>query len=311
MSAGLIVGDRGDPHVTAVLTHLAPGCQSWVVNAATLAENSYILQDACLSVRGPQGQFMLSPQTGTRGWIRRLAPAAWQRGMVVESLEAAEKTAWLSLLTAVLRTCGVEWLTGIDALVTAENKLVQHATAVRLGVPTPATMVTNDLSAVREAIGPDIVLKPLGPGHFFDQNQPYTIFTTSMHTDDARLAALAETPFIAQTRICARLHLRVVTVGEEIWGAALDAANQPLDWRATPIAHRSFTAAVLPTEVAHGALAVANALGLGYSSQDWALADEGAYLLDVNPAGQWLFLPQPIAVPVTAALAAWLSGGPR
>ncbi|MGI5271024.1 ATP-grasp domain-containing protein [Nonomuraea sp. CA-218870] len=307
----MIVGDQGDPHVAAVLARLAPVSQSWVVNAATLAENPYVLQDACLSVRCPQEHVMVSPQTGTRGWIRRLAPAAWQRGMVVESLEAAEKTAWLSLLTAVLRTCGVEWLTGIDALVAAENKLVQHATAVRLGVPTPATLVTNDPSAVREAIGPDIVLKPLGPGHFFDQDQPYTIFTTLMRNDDVRLAALAETPFLVQTRICARLHLRVVTVGEQVWGAALDAANQPLDWRAAPIAHRSFTAAVLPAEVAHGALAVADALGLGYSSQDWALADEGAFLLDVNPAGQWLFLPQQVTVPVTAALAAWLSSGPR
>ncbi|MEV4116628.1 hypothetical protein [Nonomuraea sp. NPDC049695] len=237
-----------------------------------------------------------------------MAPADWQRGVVIESIEAAEKTAWLSLLTAVLRTCGVGWLTGIDPLVTAENKLVQHTVARRLGIATPATVVTNDITTVQDAVGFDIVVKPLGPGHFFDRDEPYTVFAAAVRADDALLEALAGAPFLVQQRVVARSHLRVVTVREQVWGAALDATHQPLDWRAAPVEHRSFSVAALSAEVARGALAMAEALDLGYSSQDWAVADDGAYLLDVNPAGQWLFLPEEVAAPVSAAVAAWLSG---
>ncbi|MFI6713285.1 RimK family alpha-L-glutamate ligase [Nonomuraea sp. NPDC050478] len=303
----MIIGDPDDPHVKAVATRLARPRDGWIVNAATLAETTYTWQDARLSLRKHHRAEVIAPGIGTRGWIRRLAPADWQRGVVIESVEAAEKTAWLSLLTAVLRTCGVDWLTGIDSLVTAENKLVQQTTARRLGIPTPATVVTNDIAAVPDAVGPDIVVKPLGPGHFFDRDEPYTLFATPVHADDTVLEALAGAPFLVQTRIIARSHLRVVTVRDEVWGAALDATHQPLDWRAAPIAHRSFSVTALPHEIAQGARALAEALGLGYSSQDWAVADDGAYLLDVNPAGQWLFLPEQVATPVSAAVAAWLS----
>jgi hypothetical protein len=49
------------------------------------------------------------------------------------------------------------------------------------------------------------------------------------------------------------------------------------------------------------------ALGVGYSSQDWIEDVDGAhYFLDLNPGGQWLFLP--FADEVTAAIADWLGG---
>jgi hypothetical protein len=48
---------------------------------------------------------------------------------------------------------------------------------------------------------------------------------------------------------------------------------------------------------------------LGYSSQDWVIAPTGAALfLDLNPAGQWLFLPADVAEAATTAIARWLIG---
>ena len=55
-------------------------------------------------------------------------------------------------------------------------------------------------------------------------------------------------------------------------------------------------------------LRLAEAVGVRQSSQDWILADEGAYFIDLNPVGQWLFLPSPVADAGTSMLAAWLDG---
>ena len=121
-------------------------------------------------------------------------------------------------------------------------------------------------------------------------------------------ADLGHTPFLFQQRLDAWCHLRVVTVAGQVWVAALEARDRPLDWRADPVAHDSFVQVTAPPDdVTAGALSMAHHLRLGSSSQDWVLTADGPFLLDVSPAGQWLFLPEPIAPSVTVAIAGWLS----
>lgn len=305
----VIIGDSNDPHVSAVLDLC--GASTLVIDAATIAGSRYQLDSGRLVIRSGLAHdepVVLDAACHAHGWVRRLAPPDWQRGVVVESHAAAVKVAWLSLLTAVLRTCGVDWLTNVDDLMTSENKLIQEAAATRVGAPTPKTVVTNEIEVARDLVGPEFVLKPLGPGHFFEDGQPYAVFTTATSADILNTDAFASAPFIAQQRLFARQHLRVVTVGNQAWAAELDAGDRPLDWRRQPEAHGSFHDVSAPRDVMTHANAVANEMRLGFSSQDWVVTEEGPYLVDVNPAGQWLFLPQATADCVTAALAAWLIG---
>jgi hypothetical protein len=306
----VVVGSHDDPHVEAVIG-------SWdshsvlVIDASSISDHEYSLHDGSFTVlRGPDqgGPIQLHHGIRARGWIRRLAPPDWQRGLVVDSHEAAVKTAWLSLLVATIRTCSVDWLTGIDALVAAENKLIQHAAAQQLGIPTPETIVCSDASIARSVLGDSIILKALGTGHYYEGDDPFVVYTTEVEIDGPELDALASAPFIAQRRLQARTHLRIVTVGSEIWAGGIEAHALPLDWRQEPAAHVSFQPANLPEDVARSALALAARLELGYSSQDWLLCDDGCFVVDVNPAGQWLFLPDPISSEVSDAINRWLSG---
>lgn len=102
-------------------------------------------------------------------------------------------------------------------------------------------------------------------------------------------------------------HLRVVTVKDRAWAFELDAAGVELDWRLTEEAHHSFVAAQEP-EVARQALALAAKRKVGYSSQDWIVAGGEVYFVDLNPAGQWLFLPESDVTEITESIAAWLAG---
>jgi hypothetical protein len=276
-----------------------------IFDAASLSAKEFVLRNGSMQI----GELNISAEMPARGWLRRLAPPDWQRGVLLESHEGVVKTAWLSLLVSITRTCGVQWLTELDALVNAENKLVQAVAAADLGIATPETIVTNDPTRLKEAFPEEFIIKPLGPSHYYEGDEALVVYSTVLRHDAPELATLDVAPFLAQRRLEARRHLRVVTVQDHLWAASIVGADWPLDWREAAGAHSAFVPAEPPAEVAEGALALVELMGLGYSSQDWLLCDDGCYVVDVNPAGQWLFLPEPIASSVSTAIADWLGSG--
>lgn len=299
----VVIGSIDDPHVRAVLDASNRSNESLVVDAHSIREMSWSIGPSEVQI----GDWTV--RQGTRGWIRRLAPAGHQHGLTLGTVEAAEHSAWLALLTSLMRLDIVTWLSPFDVIIGGEDKLVQYAAAKRLGIPYPDTVVTSTSQGLRERFGPEVVIKPLGVAHFSDPDETFKVVAAqSLATDDERLVKLAGAPFIVQERLHASAHLRVVTVLDDVFGAELDARGLPLDWRTAAEAHHSFQPRVLPDEVQKGALRIATELGARYSSQDWAVTENGAYFLDLNPVGQWLFLPKPVADAVTAALAAWVDG---
>ncbi|HZV72661.1 MAG TPA: hypothetical protein VFF79_03005 [Conexibacter sp.] len=245
---------------------------------------------------------------GGRGWIRRIAPPGWRRGLISGSREAVERSAWTSLIVGIAGSPGVEWLTPLDRLVFCENKLIQGRVAQGLGVSIPRTAVVSLPEAIPAEFGENVVVKPLGSSHFAEADQQErVVWAESMSRRDERLKLLDGAPFLVQEHLVAEYHLRVVTVAGQAWSCALDATNLPVDWRRHEAAHHSFVPFDSP-DVCDRALMVAAAMSLGYSSQDWLLTGDDAVLLDVNPAGQWLFLEEHTASEVTASIAQWLGG---
>ena len=306
----VVVGSRDDEHARQVTDRLASG--TWAtVDAESLTQRRYRLDRDGLWLGGsPHEPGDSASRIGprSRGWLRRLAPPDWQRGVVLDTLESATKTSWLTLLTAFVRTSGVEWLTGLDALNTAENKMLQYRAALTLGVPTPRTAVVSDRACLEPGFPHRIVVKPLGPGHFTDPaGEGQVVFATAMSLDDPRLEKLPGAPFIVQELVEAHTHLRVVTVADRLWACVVDAADVPFDWRRKSAAQRSFRHVNPPGSIADGARELSNHFRLGYSSQDWIVDRSGKpWFLDLNPSGQWLFLPEPVSSAVSDAIADWL-----
>jgi hypothetical protein len=303
-ATAVVVGNTSDEHLHAVLDRVG-GSDVAIFDAATLAEQQFVMGVGYLRL----GELRICAEEPLQGWLRRLAPPDWQRGLVLESHEAVAKAAWLSLLVSIARTCGVRWLTDLDALIGAENKLVQAIAATQLGIATPETIVTNDPAGLKEAFPDEFVVKPLGPGHFYENGEARVVYSTVLRHGASELAGLGGAPFLAQRKLQARRHFRVVTVRDRLWAASIEGNEWPLDWREASGAHSAFVPHEPPAHVAKEALALAQHLNLGYSSQDWLDCDDGFYMVDVNPAGQWLFLPEPIAGSVASAIAGWLRGG--
>ncbi|WP_448232417.1 hypothetical protein [Microbacterium lacticum] len=120
------------------------------------------------------------------------------------------------------------------------------------------------------AFSEEVVVKPLGTGQFVAAGDVKTVYAEPMMPDDDRLRALSSAPFIIQERLHASRHLRVVTVGDRVWAAALDVqASAPADWRQSSANHSNFNEVndVSPI-VRDGAVAVARELGLSIRASE-------------------------------------------
>jgi hypothetical protein len=305
----VVIGSRADEHVAAVTAALEP--DTWeLLDAASLPGRRYLLRNGELYLERRNERDLVRLGIGCQGWLRRFAPPDWQQGVVLDSRDAAIKTAWLTLLAGFVRTGGVAWLTTLDQLNRAEGKLAQYAAATQLGIPAPETLVASEVALLHERLGDRFVLKPLGPGHFIGaDDQGRVVFATRTDPMQPQLEHLSGAPFLAQQLVNVRLHLRVVTVRRHVWACSLDAGEVPFDWRRKPTAQRSFRPVEPPAEVRADALRMADHFDLGYSSQDWVVDQAGkAWFLDLNPSGQWLFLPEPVCSAVTRGIARWLGG---
>jgi glutathione synthase/RimK-type ligase-like ATP-grasp enzyme len=175
-----------------------------------------------------------------------------------------------------------------------------------MGIATPPTAVVSQRAFIPAELGDTLVVKPLGTATYTDvEGTEQVVWAQEVSRDSATLDALAGAPFLVQRLVKADRHLRVVTVDKKAWACNLNADDLPLDWRREERAHESFAAASEPA-VERDALRLADALGIGYSSQDWIVANGVPYFLDLNPAGQWLFLPDKVASDITNEIASWL-----
>ena len=293
----LIVGNIADPHVQDVVA--AMKAEPVIVDAATFLDSPVTISAKVLEVCGTQ----VAPGPG---WLRRLAPEGWTENINASGIDAVCRSAAVSALAAIARDERFTWLTKLDHLGGAENKPYQYRRAAAAGLPVPRWIVTTDPEAVPGAGA--WVAKALGPGAFIDDNGSGRIFPTKP-IDTADRAVIARVPFILQQLIDARAHARVVTVGRSVQSATLLAAGLPVDWRTSPAGHHGFTPTPAPDRVHRMAVAVAASVAVGYSAQDWIQDTAGDWwFVDLNPAGQWLFLPDQISARVTAAIARHLDG---
>jgi hypothetical protein len=303
----LIVGSRSDAHVAAVLAALRD-CHSVepvVVDAPELQRSGFsvdldqfVFEGATLSFR----------DAGT-GWLRRYAPTAWGAGLPIGSLEAVTQRSFLSLVGALSRVGWRRWLTPLDSMLAAEERLSQLYVARDLGLRVPDTLVSASANEVLDRFGERVVVKPLGQGYYWDGGEPRAVFTRSLDGTTLDGLDFGAAPFVAQDLIDAKRHLRVVTVRDHAWVCELDAAHLPLDWRQEPVAHTRWRT-TQNASVAEAALLLASTMNVGYSSQDWIDDGDGEAFVDLNPGGQWLFLPVEVSGRVTKAVAAFLAEAP-
>jgi len=201
----------------------------------------------------------------------------------------------------VLDSLDCPWVNPREADASAHHKPYQWTVAQAVGLAVPRTLVTTQPSAARDFIA------SLRPGSvvfkaFLASIEEWRETRLVEAEDVARLDLVRLAPVIFQEYI-AGVDLRITIIGESIFAAEIDArsSSYPVDMRMV-IDEGEIRAVDLPADLCRQLLELQRRLGLVYGAVDMRRTDDGAYyFLEVNPAGQWLFVERRTGLPITQA----------
>ncbi|CAN5676072.1 ATP-grasp ribosomal peptide maturase [soil metagenome] len=219
-------------------------------------------------------------------------------------------------LMGMLNSLPCLWVNYPAADSTATLKLFQLQVAKNVGLNLPETIVTNDPALAEEFFekhAGEVVYKLVSEHSNFSLPSfefPHGIPTLPLRENDLKhLEQVRHAPHLFQERVKKVSDVRVTVIGAKVFATHIESqqGTGKLDWRndySVPM-----TAWKLPDEVSEGCIQVLKALGLNYGAFDFCLDEEARYVfLEVNPAGQYLWVEQRTEQPLTMEMALLLAG---
>ena len=312
----LLVSHTDDDHLAPVLTALGrTGGEAVVVDTSEIPAS--ITMTAAHTEEGDSWWLRfadgreLDLSRCRSGWWRRALPAPPDERIAdpAQATWAANET--YEAMAGFWDALPVAWVSPPRAIEQSMMKTWQLPAARAAGLTVPRTVVTSDPEQARRFID------EVGLGRVvckaFSATQDLWRETRLVGADEyTLLESVAVAPVIFQEFVPAEVDLRVTVVGEHVFAAAIHSQELPytLDFRLfldAPGGVR-MEPTTLPSDVEDALLRLVKAAGLRYGAFDLRRTPDGRHVfLEVNPAGQWLFVEQVTGQPITAAMAALLT----
>jgi glutathione synthase/RimK-type ligase-like ATP-grasp enzyme len=310
----LIISNLADGHARAVISELNARCAP--VELLDLADYPGKLT-LTLVFEGGKRRFQLKRPGAGQFDLESVRAVWWRRpgtfGLPETLRDPAHRRLALSeagtAFHGLFAAMEVLWINppALDAV--ASHKPYQLALAQSLLLEIPQTMMTSDPEEAREFwrdCEGDVIYK-----QFIALPEAWSE-TRKLGEAEVKIAdaAIQLAPVIFQRHVPAIADLRVTIIGDEVFTAAVDVrklaynVDVRMNFNAKHIAHD------LPDDVADKLRALMRRLGLVYGAIDLRLTEDGRYVfLEINPAGQFLYVEQQTGQPIAAALAARLAAG--
>ena len=208
-----------------------------------------------------------------------------------------------------------------------ENKLKQLSVANKLtkdsslsdSIKIPPSIVTNDITNLLEFVGDskylDFVIKPISADSVqLDETHEMPFMSVKVSKFDIESYTqlhLDTAPVFVQPYIEKINELRVTVVGETVLTCLIDSQSLPIgqgreDWRQgyNNMVQRWITT---PPPIKKFCLKYLEATGLSFGCFDFIHSTDGFYyFLECNPNGQWMWLENEAAIPISSAIADYL-----
>ncbi|MGW0801566.1 MvdC/MvdD family ATP grasp protein [Nonomuraea sp. NPDC002799] len=252
----------------------------------------------------------------TAVWVRR--PGRPRAAGNVTATDLRDRVSELSewFLEGFWDLLAARWLPARQPVLRrAHNKLVHLALAGELGFAVPQTVVTNDpteLAPAYERAGGRLIAKAMEHTLFQIDGASHTVYTTVV--DRRALAGrsrIAHEPAILQPYVAKAVELRVTVVGRQVFAAEIASQDSPRtrdDWRHYDFTRARHSVHHLPDDVARRCVDLAAALGVSFGAIDLILTPDGEYVfLEINPNGQWGWIEDLTGLPISDAIADWLT----
>ncbi len=302
----LVISSDRDLHAQAVLAGLAR-----VGARATLLDLSHFPARARLSIGyKPSGEQDFRIRDGAGGeialaecrtiWWRRPQPFALHAEITDPAYRAFALSESHEAFAGLWLAVDAFWVNHPLRDEAAAHKVYQLKVARDVGLATPLTLVTNDpdeARAMAQALGPDRMIYKA-----FSATEQHWRETRLLKADErALLDNVRFAPLIFQEYVPAEVDLRVTMVGKDVFAAAIHSqeTSYAVDFRMDMAAGR-VEAFALPDRVAEALHALMDRLGLVYGAIDMRLTPDDEFVfLEINPAGQWLFIEERTGQPIT------------
>lgn len=203
----------------------------------------------------------------------------------------------------------VQWVNDPIRDLEAHRKLYGLQVAQSVGLEVPRTRVTNNPSEAQAFVDEQGVESTVYKA-FTATEQSWRETRVLRPTELQYLETTQLAPVIFQEYVPADVDLRVTVIGDEVFPAAIysQETEYPFDFRMTMDAAR-MEADDLPDDVIEKLHAFMDRLGLVYGAIDMRRTpDDRHVFLEVNPAGQFLFVEERTGQPISSALARKLAG---
>lgn len=314
MGTALVISHDRDSHAGAVLVELADlGVEAKVLDLSHLPQQASITyayddRPPTLTYRDRDGDIVD---------LRNVGAVWWRRPQYVDLANVPDEEErlfaggeWDEALAGLWPMLDAFWVNEphVDRL--ASRKAWQLQLAQQLGLRIPRTTITSDPDAARafiESCG--------GPEHTIYKSFSATYAawreTRRLKAEELDLLdAVSVAPVIFQEYIPAGVDLRITVVGDDVFPAAIetDATDYVADFRMSLGRGVRIVEASIPADLHDKLLDLVRRLGLVYAAIDVRRAPDGTHaFLEVNTAGQWLFVEQATRQPIARALAAKLA----
>jgi glutathione synthase/RimK-type ligase-like ATP-grasp enzyme len=243
-------------------------------------------------------------------WFRRpgrIAIGRFEEYWINDMVESETRSA----LDGIMRTIDCLWMNYPPNDTTASSKIYQLKVASQLGFDIPETLVTNRAELVRnffEQCDGEVIYKLIGNQTAFNIptcEAPNGIATLPLRAEDIPyLNQVTHAPHLFQRRIRKQCELRVTVVGKEIFCISIDSQSGQgkIDWRLDySVEMEKFE---LPKSIKDLCFALLKKLGLNYGAIDLIKTDDDRYVfLEINPAGQYMWIEERTDLPISIAIA--------
>ena len=284
-----IVSISGDLHPRAVARAIAKQRSDAVVHVFDVS--SLPDRPGCVSVHQSQMHATLQDETGAHVELSTLDAVWWRRHSLAAAAKLPEHRLEAELVQrdtqafiegAFLSSFQGAWINHPASARHAENKLIQLATAARLGLRVADTIFTNDCSAVHrfQSANDQAVVKCISgvPGVSLTTQ----LLTTALASDKDAISA---SPACYQRLIGGNQHLRILLVGPYV--QATLSLSYLVDSRIDE--HIRYVPYQVPKEIVLQLRELLNCLGLAMGVVDMKIDDRGNfYFLELNQQGQIL-----------------------
>jgi glutathione synthase/RimK-type ligase-like ATP-grasp enzyme len=240
-------------------------------------------------------------------WWRGFQPSGFPANLVGEQRQFAIME-WRLALMALMKIGDFFWINHPERERLADSKPAQLYAARKFGLEIAPTIITNNPDEVRSFLAHTkgaVVYKGLAQPLNMEPGK--ALFTRELTEKEiANLDLISVTPGIFQAHIEKAYEVRATVVGTRIFAAKIDSQSAfatRTDWRRAPF-EVQYEAIFLPPEIETGIHDLMRYFDLVYGAFDFIVAPDGRYLfLEVNPAGQYMWIEYATGLKITETLA--------